>query len=106
MKHYICERCKKDFGNRKSHYDRHLSRKTPCKPKDTKLIIHKQNYVQKGGVYAIQTALEKLKYPDKCILKIGHACNLRGRFSVYNVGILDDEDLVQNNINFILHFKV
>ena len=33
---YTCERCLKDF-KQKSHYNKHLKRKTPCADKSSKI---------------------------------------------------------------------
>lgn len=39
MGKYTCQNCEKQF-NQKSHYDKHLERKTPCKKEDTNAIVN------------------------------------------------------------------
>ena len=61
---------------------------------------------RKAGVYAIRTVLERLQYPDRCRLKIGHSSHLKNRFQTYNTGICDKENYVQNHLKFILHSEI
>jgi superfamily II DNA or RNA helicase len=110
MKNYKCDKCLKNFGNKKDHLIRHQNNKKAC-DLQLKLIyntIHPKisNLKRKGGVYAIKTCLENLKYPDFCTLRIGHSKNIKKRFSTYNTSIQDDEDKVENNLNFILHSEI
>ena len=30
MKEYICDKCLKNYGNQKSHWENHMNRKRPC----------------------------------------------------------------------------
>ena len=51
MGKYICKRCGEEF-NQKSHYDKHMNRKRPCK--DKAVII--QNLVEQK----VEEEIEKL----------------------------------------------
>ena len=61
---------------------------------------------RKGCVYFIRTPLEKIKYSDKMILKIGHTTNLDSRFKSVNTFIQDEEDYVENNSVLFLHSPI
>ena len=62
----------------------------------------------KGGVYAIKPPLEnKYEHPNFTTLRIGHSRDMiNNRFKKYNSIIQDDENMVENNINFILHSEI
>lgn len=91
-KKYICEKCGKTF-NQKSHYDKHLQRKTPCKKKE--IIITNE----------IKTTLNDLS--DKGEIEIKNK-NLVSEENNNNIDIVNCEGLeylknIKNNsVNLVL----
>lgn len=118
---YLCERCRKEFS-KKSHYDSHNRRKTPCE-RNTHEIVEKKNTVEDKtekkeikyidlfcGLGAFHTAFNRNNiYQKKNNYTCVFACDINeGIRNIYqeNYGIKPEGDINKINIDTIPDFDI